>query len=142
MREDSWIYSASSREVILISAFAGFLIFGTAAMWEWIAAREGWPLLPMAFVSDAIAAVMTAFFLFVAMRNLRERRQAILRRVAAIREMNHEVRNALELIQLSAYSTHHEQAIAIITKAVDSIQWTLREIVSPTETEENSSGRE
>jgi hypothetical protein len=129
-------------EITLLSAFAGFVVFGTAAMWEWIAAREGWLLLPLALVSDVVAGTLAGILIFAVLRNTRERRLTMLRRLIAIREMNHEIRNALELIQLSAYSTHHQQAIATITNAVDRIQWTLREIVSPTEeAEETASGR-
>ena len=142
-KEYSWIHSASSAQIILLSAFAGFLVFGTAAMWEWIASREGWSLLPMALVSDVVAGTLSGIFVFAVLRNTRERRLAMLRRLKAIREINHEIRNALELIQLSAYSTHHQQAITTISNAVDRIQWTLREIVSPTgEAEETTSGRD
>ena len=140
---DSWIYSASRSQIILLSAFAGFVVFGTAAMWEWIAAREGWSLLPMALVSNVIAGTLAGIFLFMVLRNIRQRRWVVMRRLAAIREMNHEIRNALELIQLSAYSTHHQQAIAIISDAVDRIQGTLGEIQSPaTEGNAPDSGRE
>ena len=139
-KEYSWIHSASSAEITLLSAFAGFVVFGTAAMWEWIATREGWLLLPMALVSDVVAGTLAGILIFAVLRSTRERRLAMLRRLKAIREMNHEIRNALELIQLSAYSTHHQQAIATISNAVDRIQWTLREIVSPTaEAEETTS---
>jgi hypothetical protein len=142
-KEASWIHSASSAEITLVSAFAGFAVFGTAAMWEWIAELEGWSLLPMALVSDVIAGTLAGIFIFMVLRNIRERRLVMLRRLTAIREMNHQIRNALELIQLSAYSTQHQQAIATITNAVDRIQWTLREIASPTaEAEEPTSGRE
>ena len=142
-KELSWIHSASPAEINLLSAFAGFVVFGTAAMWEWIAAREGWSLLPMALVSDVVAGALSGSFIFAVLRNTRKRRLAMLRRLKAIREINHEIRNALELIQLSAYSTHHQQAIATITNAVDRIQWTLREIVSPTaEAEETTSDRD
>jgi hypothetical protein len=129
--EDSWIYSASAADLGVVAAFAGLVVFGTAAMWEWIAAREGWSLLPMALVSNVIAGTLAGVFLFMVLRNLRERRLLTLRRLAAIREMNHEIRNALEQIQLSAYSTHHQQAIAAITLAVDRIHWTLGEILVP-----------
>lgn len=131
--QDSWIHSASSAQITLLSAFAGFLVFGTAAMWQWIASREGWSLLPMAMVSNVIAGTLAGIFFFMVFREIRERRLLMLRRLTAIREMNHEIRNALELIQLSAYSTHHQQAIAAITDAVDRIQWTLRDMLSPTE---------
>ena len=116
-KEYSWIHSASPTEITLLSAFAGFVVFGTAAMWEWIATREGWLLLPMALVSDVVAGTLAGILIFAVLRSARERRLAMLRRLKAIREMNHEIRNALELIQLSAYSTHHQQAIATISNA-------------------------
>ena len=128
---DSRIHSASSTQITLMSVFVGFVVFGTAAMWEWIASLEGWSLLPMALMSDVVAGTLAAVFMFVALRNMRQRRQSMLARLTAVREMNHEIRNALELIQLSAYSTHHQQAIATITDAVDKIQWTLQEILPP-----------
>jgi hypothetical protein len=141
-KKHSWIYSASSAEIALLSASAGFVVFGTAAMWGWIASREGWSLLPMALVSNVVAGTLAGTFIFAVLRNTRARRLAMLRRLKAIREINHEIRNALELIQWSAYSTHHQQAITTISNAVDRIQWTLREIVSPTAEEETTSGRD
>jgi hypothetical protein len=134
--QDSWIHSASAAQISLLAVFAGFIVFGTAAMWQWIASREGWSVLPMALVSDVTAGTLAGIFLFMVLRNIRERRLLMLRRLTAIREMNHQIRNALELIQLSAYSTHHQQAIATITNAVDKIQWTLREMLSPAEESE------
>ncbi len=131
-RQESWVHSASSADIAFVAVFIAFVVFGTAAMWEWIASREGWPLLPMALVSDLIAGTLAGFFVFMVFRNIRERRLVNLRRLKSIHDMNHEIRNALELIEWSAYSTHDQQAIATITKAVDSIQWTLREMVLPT----------
>jgi hypothetical protein len=136
--EDSWIHSTSSAGVTLVAAFVGFIVFGVAAMWEWIAFQEGWSLLPMALVSDVIAGTLAGIFLFVVLQNARERRLAVAQRLATIREMNHEIRNALELIQLSAYSTHHQQAIATITNAVNRIQWTLREVIRPNKESETT----
>jgi hypothetical protein len=141
-KDDSWIHSASSAVIILISGFAGFVVCGTAAMWEWLASQEGWALFPMALVSDVIAGVLAGLFLYTLLRNSRQRRLAVLQRLESIRQMNHEIRNALDLIQLSAYTTQHKQAIAMITNAVDRIQWTLREIVPPDEWKDavNSAG--
>lgn len=139
--DDSWIHSASPAGILFLSGLAGFVVFGTAAMWEWLASREGWSLLPMALVSDVIAGGLTAVFIYTVLRNLRQRRLAVLQRLSAIRQMNHEIRNALDLIQLSAYTTQHKQAIAMIKDAVDRIQWTLREIAGPAQWEEIAPGR-
>ncbi|MGE5204408.1 MAG: hypothetical protein ACM3PW_02260 [Chlamydiota bacterium] len=56
-------------------------------------------------------------------------RQRTLARLQVIAELNHHVRNALEVISLSAYITHDEQAIRRITEGVNRIDWALREIL-------------
>jgi len=46
-----------------------------------------------------------------------------------IAELNHHIRNALETISLSAYTTQNRQAMEIISGAVKRIDWALREIL-------------
>jgi C4-dicarboxylate-specific signal transduction histidine kinase len=43
--------------------------------------------------------------------------------------MNHHIRNALQVIELSAHSTRNADAIASITEAVARIEKVLRELV-------------
>ena len=63
------------------------------------------------------------------MRDARDRQRAIDARLRMVAEMNHEVRNALNLIQLSAHVTHNRQSIENISSAVERIQRTLREVL-------------
>jgi hypothetical protein len=56
-------------------------------------------------------------------------RQRTLARLQVIAELNHHVRNALEVISLSAYITHDEEAIRRIMEGVNRIDWALREIL-------------
>ena len=63
----------------------------------------------------------------------RKHRAATLARMQVISDMNHHIRNALEVISISAYTTHDERALRLITDAVQRIEWTLREIL-PRET--------
>lgn len=56
-------------------------------------------------------------------------RQRTLARLQVIAELNHHVRNALEVISLSAYITRDEQAIRRIMEGVNRIDWALREIL-------------
>ncbi len=56
-------------------------------------------------------------------------RQQALARLQVIAALNHHVRNALEVISLSAYITHDEEAIRRITEGVNRIDWALREIL-------------
>ncbi len=56
-------------------------------------------------------------------------RQHAMARLQVIAELNHHVRNALEVISLSAYITHDEEAIRRIMEGVNRIEWALREIL-------------
>lgn len=63
------------------------------------------------------------------LHNAYNARQQALARLQVIAALNHHVRNALEVISLSAYITHDEEAIRRITEGVNRIDWALREIL-------------
>ncbi len=56
-------------------------------------------------------------------------RQDAMARLQVIAELNHHIRNALEVISLSAYITRDEEAIRRIMEGVNRIDWALREIL-------------
>lgn len=63
------------------------------------------------------------------LHNAYKARQYALARLRVIAELNHHVRNALEVISLSAYITRDEEAIRHIMEGVNRIDWALREIL-------------
>jgi hypothetical protein len=58
-----------------------------------------------------------------------QRRVAILARLEMIARLNHQIRNALHVISLSAYSTQNKIAIDTIGESVERINRSLREIL-------------
>jgi two-component sensor histidine kinase len=50
-------------------------------------------------------------------------------RLEVIAEMNHHVRNALQVISLSTYSSADQKQLAAIKESVNRIQWALREVL-------------
>ncbi len=75
--------------------------------------------------SALILGMLTAKLL----HNAYKARQHALARLQVIAELNHHVRNALEVISLSAYITRDEEAIRRIMEGVNRIDWALREIL-------------
>ncbi len=57
------------------------------------------------------------------------RRRELAAKLNVIAELNHRVRNALEVIQYSAYATREEQHIATIGESVSQIEAALSEIL-------------
>ena len=80
-------------------------------------------------LADAGVAILSGALISRAIRESQARYRAILRRLEMIAEMNHHIRNALDLIQLSAHTTQNAELIAHIESAAGRIQWALREIL-------------
>jgi hypothetical protein len=83
---------------------------------------------------DAGVAVFCGLLVLKVLLDARARQIAVWQRLQMIAELNHHVRNALESIQLSAYSIKDQPSIRIIQESVDRIQWALREVL-PSEDE-------
>lgn len=82
----------------------------------------------MRLVSPIVAAVVTAVFDFrLQMRN-RRNGMSQLRRLHIIREMNHHIRNAMQIISCQTY-TDNREAHATIEGAMHRIDWALRDLL-------------
>ena len=123
--------------VLMNAAALSALLFVIIAGSDWLAIHKHVPEQIM-LMADLIVAV-TGGILFMKVtigeqsRVLEERahHRAVLLRVAMIGDLNHHVRNALELIQLSAHTTHNQELIRNVQSSVDRIEWALRELVPP-----------
>lgn len=79
-------------------------------------------------VDDVLMGVVCAVIVLLYEQR---RRGELAAKLSVIAEMNHRVRNALEVIQYSAYATHEKQHIAIIGESVAKIEAALNEILEP-----------
>ena len=77
-------------------------------------------------VDDVLMGVVCAVIVLLYEQR---RRRELAAKLNVIAEMNHRVRNALEVIQYSAYATQEKQHIATIGESVSKIEAALREIL-------------
>ena len=81
-------------------------------------------------ISDIFAGLLAGVLFFKILQAWRAQRQQILNRLDTIDEMNHHIRNALQVISLTVHANpQHAQELANIDQSVNRIQWTLREIL-------------
>ncbi len=85
----------------------------------------------MIAASDAMAAALATFLVMRILYRLINRRREIIARLRVIADVNHRIRNGLEIIQLSAVTTENERAVRIIGEGVQRIEGTLRELLGP-----------
>jgi hypothetical protein len=81
-------------------------------------------------VSDALAGLLAGVLFYKILDAGRRRRKLVLQRLETIDQMNHHIRNALQVISFSVHANQeHAKEVANIDRAVNRIQWALREIL-------------
>jgi hypothetical protein len=123
-QEDSPLKSKILVVLIVIAVSAVGFIFDS------VLAREGVSRPDLMALSNSLTGAVAGAFFWQAVRRDRERREFVRQRLRTISEMNHHIRNALQVI--SFYSSSHEQdekAMDLLRKAVSRIEWTLKEVL-------------
>jgi hypothetical protein len=125
---ESWVNRASQTKLRAMASGVGLAVFGSAVLVEKLSKHsEGSSKVLMAW--NAVAGFAAGWMAMKMIEGARERRKNIAQRLKMIGDLNHHVRNALQSIQLSAYSTQDQAIIASVGDSVQRIEWALREIV-------------
>jgi hypothetical protein len=109
------LWPTSGHTTIGVALVIGLVVYGVVGATDWAMYDAGFSPFRIMLGSDSIAAILAFSFSLRLIRDAKKRRETIKRRLLVIGEANHHVRNALQLIQLSAYSTHDQQVIGQIS---------------------------
>ncbi len=91
--------------------------------------REGVQRAGVLFVSNLLTGVV-ASTLFLEYRLRAEEKQRLLRdRLKKIADVNHHVRNALQVVAFYQYQTQDPEAARLIQESIERIEWTLQEVL-------------
>lgn len=137
-----WIVNMSRKQIASVAFVAGFLVFLAGGVLDWLVSRQ---LLhtKMMMAGGAVVAVFIGSLVFKVLSDAHERQKALLNRLQRIAEINHHVRNALQVIAYHARFDRQQNAKVIheINSAVTRIEWVLREVL-PEPEEKPSLGRQ
>jgi uncharacterized membrane protein len=87
---------------------------------------EDHPVMAVESIDNIAIGVMTALLVFAyEQKNYR----ALLEKVRVIADMNHHVRNALQMIVACRVFSEQEKQVRVIGEAVGRIEWALREVL-------------
>lgn len=109
----------------LLAALTMFVLTGGL---DWLAERNNIPEMSM-WIGDVILSLIVGVLVTKMIGDARREKRRIFQRLLMIAEMNHNIRNSLEVIQLSAHVSHDKEAIEEIDTAVNRIHWALKEFV-------------
>lgn len=122
-------FLASGKLMALGGALAAIVVFMVGAGLDWFVLHESKSRNVAIGLSDTLAAVIAGVLVYRLLQYEHDRREQLRQRLEIIAEMNHHVRNALQVIALSGYSADSELQIERIREGVNRIQWALKEVL-------------
>jgi len=119
----------SMRHMIAMASGWGGMVFLLSAGTQWFVYDE---LMNdpggMRIISPVIAAIVTTVLAFRLQNRVRQQRIAQFTRLEIIAEMNHHIRNAMQVISYQTYTANAEEH-GRIRDAINRIDWVLRDIL-------------
>lgn len=91
--------------------------------------HEGMPGRDLLFLSDALVGAVAAILVYILAEFEERKRKAVADRLKVIADMNHHIRNALQVIAYHSSVNEDKASIVVIDDAVKRIAWALREVL-------------
>jgi len=91
-------------------------------------ARDGVTRVDILLASNALTGIVAGFLFYSLSNNERLRRKLVRERLRTIAEMNHHIRNSLQVITY-ATAADTEESVDLIRESVERIEWALREVL-------------
>jgi hypothetical protein len=94
-----------------------------------ILAHDGVTRTEILVTSNALTGLVAGGLFYTLALNERMRRNQMRDRLRTVAEMNHHIRNALQVITYAAEVGKNDASVEMIRQSVDRIEWTLREVL-------------
>ncbi len=107
---------------LALVTFAGFVLDG-------LLRHEGMARRDLLVISDLLVGLVAAILAFIIGRHQEQRNRFVSARLRVISEMNHHIRNALQVITFQARFGRNENEIRAMQDAVNRITWALSEVL-------------
>ena len=108
--------------VVLVVSVIGFAF-------DRLLLREGVHRVDIMALSNGLTGIAAGLLYLQVTRVECERRAATQERLRTIAEMNHHIRNALQVIAYASSTTDSVQSVELIRSSVERIEWALREVL-------------
>ena len=122
--------SLTVMRMLVISLIAAIVVFLVGATLDYVLLHdEHDSRFVVLEVSDALGGLVAGALMFRLLQYERERRERLRHKLTVISDMNHHVRNALQVIRYAAYIPSERDQVAHVDEAIERIDWALREIL-------------
>lgn len=112
----------------LVAVAAVFLVFGTIDfIAEWVISAAHLSQITHGVIDGTILGGVTALMIWILLQSARDRRRRIQAEIEQSARLNHEIRNALEVISHAGYLLNDVVYGRAVAESIDRIDKTLRE---------------
>lgn len=108
--------------VLMLVAIVGFVF-------DRVLVKEGVPRTDILIESNLLTGIVASLFYAYFSNSERERRRLVQQRLRTIADMNHHIRNALQIITYAASAQKREDSVEMIRNSVERVEWALREVL-------------
>jgi predicted PurR-regulated permease PerM len=122
-----WFAIISRAQRALIGLVAGAFIFLSGGMLDWFVRHQYLPRISL-MLAGAAVALAVGLLVFQILTDIQERYQLMVGRLRRIAELNHNIRNALQVIAYHNVPERNERAIQQVNAEVVRIESVLREV--------------
>jgi hypothetical protein len=121
-----WFAIISRVQRALVGLVVGAFIFLSGGVLDWFVTRRHLPRISLMLGGGAVALAV-GLLVFQILTDIQERYQAMLDRLRRIAELNHHIRNALQVIAYHNVPERSERAIQQVNAEIVRIESVLRE---------------
>ena len=119
----------SKTRLIMLCIAVALLVWMVGLGFDRLLARDGVTRTEILLTSNALTGVVAGFLFYSLTFNERLRRDLIRERLRTIAEMNHHIRNALQVITYATAAGKDDESVELIRSSVERIEWALREVL-------------
>lgn len=119
----------SPRRAKLLVILIAIIVSVVGIVFDRMLLHAGVPRKFLIVLSNTLTGIVAGGFFWQAMRRELDHRDFVSRRLRIIADMNHHIRNALQVISLYSYRGQDEKNIKVVNDAVNRIEWALQEVL-------------
>jgi hypothetical protein len=126
------VQSLWSRRSGLVSLLVAVIVSLIGTLLDWLLVKEGLPRLDMLIFSNSLTGLFAGGLFWQLAREAKASRDLVAERMKTIAELNHHIRNALQVIKfLGVQNSSSLDAVQLqlVNDSVDRIEWALREVL-------------
>ena len=119
----------SAGRLVLICIGLALIVWGVGFGFDRLLARDGVTRTEILATSNGLTGLVAGVMFYNLALKERIRREIIRDRLHVIADMNHHIRNALQVITYATAVGKDDESVELIRSSVERIEWTLREVL-------------